>query len=124
MKIVPIVKNIEEDFGNGIIEKYTETRYIIIDDDGVIVDDTQGYGYKSVVSAKKALWYKSGGKEKILKEKNEALLFWTEHKDINNFVKNIYEMMDKEDTDDSIIKSIVEKFNTKIKKQYLKYIIK
>ena len=61
-KVVPIQKRIEvvEGFFN------METRFIIIDEDGVIVDDAQGYGYKTASKAHKAAWYKfNGGKKKI-----------------------------------------------------------
>ena len=35
-----------------------ETRYVIADDDGKIVDDAQGYGYKTKQNAMKAMWWK------------------------------------------------------------------
>lgn len=35
-----------------------ETRYAIADDDGNVIDDAQGYGYKTPKSAAKAMWWK------------------------------------------------------------------
>ena len=47
------------------VEDY-ETRYRIEDDEGNIIDDAQGYGYKSRKNAAKVLWYKfKGGREKL-----------------------------------------------------------
>ena len=55
-----------------------ENRYIIIDKDtGEIIDDAQGYGYKTHESARKAMWYKfEGGKKKMDSEKSKAFKFW------------------------------------------------
>lgn len=61
MKIIPYNKTI---FDNGNYEIGTEIRYKIIDNNKII-DDAQGYGYKSKVSANKAIAYKfKGGKQK------------------------------------------------------------
>ncbi len=39
-------------------------RFVIVDDDGKIADDAQGYGYKSAEKAERVIWYMfKGGKE-------------------------------------------------------------
>lgn len=39
--------------------KGTDIRYYVIDEEtGQILDDAQGYGYKSYENARKAYWYK------------------------------------------------------------------
>jgi hypothetical protein len=75
MKIIS--KTFDKIMDDFIPYKKTETRYIIVDDEDKIIDDAQGYGYKTFDKAKKALWYKyKGGKEKINNEKLEAEKFW------------------------------------------------
>lgn len=68
-KVVPTKKEHIEDYGDGIIDKITETRYIIINEEtGEILDDAQGYGYKTAKKAHAAWWYKHRDKEYIAKE--------------------------------------------------------
>lgn len=56
----------------------TQTRFDICDADGKVIDDAQGYGYKSAQSAHKAASYKfKGGKKKA----DEAKAFWRHHKE-------------------------------------------
>ncbi len=56
-----------------------ESRYRIEDDDGKVIDDAQGYGYKTYQKAIKAMWHKfQGGREKLkdpeyLRERNIRL---------------------------------------------------
>lgn len=58
MKIVKYKKDTEEGF--------PEYRFRIVDDNGKILDDAQGYGYKSEKNASKVMWYKfKGGKDKM-----------------------------------------------------------
>jgi hypothetical protein len=69
----------------GIFEM--ETRYDICDMNGVVIDDAQGYGYKSAQSAHKATAYKfKGGKEKA----SAAKAFWRKNK---NFADALSEML-------------------------------
>lgn len=71
------------------IEKDFETRYIIYKKGtDEIVDDAQGYGYKSFAAAKKAYWYKfSGGREKI----NESIRWWKKNKEFLQAVSHFIE---------------------------------
>lgn len=65
----------------------TQTRFGICDADGKVVDDAQGYGYKSAQSAHKAATYKSkGGRQKA----EAAKAFWRKHKD---FAKKLSDML-------------------------------
>lgn len=122
MKIINkiIDKNID-DFVPFIIR---ETRYIIVDDNDITIDDAQGYGYKTYENASKAMWYKyKNGKEKINKEKIEALNFWKNNNQIEKFVSNFIECNYKENiTHKEIVKITEEKFNIRLNEKYLKYI--
>lgn len=41
-------------------------RYHIVDHEGIIIDNANGYGYKTKESATKVLWFKyKGGEEKL-----------------------------------------------------------
>ena len=74
---------IEEEF--GIFD--TQTRFDICDTDGNVIDDAQGYGYKTAQSAHKAAAYKlKGGKQKA----DAAKVFWRKHKD---FAKKLSDML-------------------------------
>lgn len=74
---------IDEEF--GIFE--TQTRFDICDADGKVVDNAQGYGYKTAQAAHKAAAYKfKGGKQKA----DAAKAFWREHKD---FAKKLTNML-------------------------------
>lgn len=54
----------------------TQTRFDICDLEGKVLDDAQGYGYKSAQAAHKAAAYKfKGGKQKA----DAAKAFWREH---------------------------------------------
>lgn len=65
---------IDEEF--GIFD--TQTRFDICDADGKVIDDAQGYGYKTAQSAHKAAACKfKGGKQKA----EAAKAFWRKHKD-------------------------------------------
>lgn len=65
---------IDEEF--GIFD--TQTRFDICDLDGKVLDNAQGYGYKTAQAAHRAAAYKfKGGKQKA----DAAKAFWREHKD-------------------------------------------
>jgi len=65
---------IDEDY--GMYE--TQTRFDICDADGKVIDDAQGYGYKTAQSAHKAAAYKfKGGKQKA----DAVKKFWRQHKE-------------------------------------------
>ena len=96
MKIVPF-KNKSE---------FPEKRFAIADDSGKILDDAQGYGYKSQKSAEKVMWYRfKGGKEKIkthkkeAKKKNKEVNFT--QKDIDDIEYEIFRRMKDRDYDEN-----------------------
>jgi hypothetical protein len=122
MKIIS--KTFDKIIDDFIPYKQTETRYVIIDDNDKIIDDAQGYGYKTVDKAKKALWYKyKGGKEKINDEKSKAENFFKDNPKIKNFIINLIEINFKEGISDNDIIEISEKeFQQKINKNFIKYI--
>lgn len=65
---------IDEEF--GIYD--TQTRFDICDVEGKVIDDAQGYGYKTMQAAHKAAAYKfKGGREKAA----AAAKFWRKNKD-------------------------------------------
>ena len=102
-----------------------EPRFVIVDDDGNVVDDAQGYGYKSKQKAAKAMWYKfEGGKQKVSKEKQERKAFFKQHKGLDKFLHKIYECNFKEIargevTDDDIIAEVKKEFGIDIPVKYL-----
>lgn len=62
-------------------DPYHHKRYTIIDKEtGEIIDDAQGYGYRSIQKAWKALYYKLNI-DKIKKDKEIYEGWWKEHKD-------------------------------------------
>lgn len=70
----------------------TENRYIIVSasDISKIIDDAQGYGYKTRQNAEKAAWYKfKGGKSKLDSEKNSAQAFWNKHSELKDEIENM-----------------------------------
>lgn len=77
------------------IGNYTETRYRIVNEQtGEVIDDAQGYGYKSFQKAQKALWYKTNKKE-IEKTKNTATRFYKKHK--NKLLEKVDILLDIHD---------------------------
>lgn len=59
MKIIQIIKPSKFDIGCGIIEVVNEKRYIIIDEvTGEILDDAQGYGFRTYQKAIKCWAWK------------------------------------------------------------------
>ena len=65
-----------------------ETRYVIADDDGKIVDDAQGYGYKTKQNAMKAMWWKF----KNGKRKHNELARWWKKSPNDVLLRRIFEM--------------------------------
>jgi len=104
---------------------YDETRYAIADDDGKIINDAQGWGYKTEQKAHKAMWYKfNGGKQKIQSELDKRKSFFKKHNGLEQFVQNIIENNFKEIargevTDEDILKDIKDKFGIDMPRKYL-----
>lgn len=70
-----------------------EKRFAIAEDDGKIVDDAQGYGYKTKEKAVKAMWWKfKGGQAKS----NEKVEWWRGHVDILEGIRDFIETYAKE----------------------------
>jgi hypothetical protein len=116
MKIVPF---------NDKSSEFFEKRFAIADDNGKIVDDAQGYGYKTAQKAHKAMWYKfGGGKQKIQSKKDKKRSFLKQHPGLEKFIDNITEDNFKEIargevTDQDILDEIKEKFGVEMPKEYL-----
>ena len=105
-------------------DKYDQ-RFVITDDDGKVVDDAQGYGYKSKQKAHKAMWYKfQGGKQKVNEKQKKVKEFFKQHKGLDKFLNKIFEnnckeIMRGEVTDQDIINEVKEEFGIDIPKEYL-----
>lgn len=105
--------------------KQFDQRYVIVDDNGKIVDDANGWGYKSKQSASKAMWYKfKGGKQKVSELKNKKNAFFKEHKGLDKFLNKLYEWNFKElsrgeVTEDDILAAIKEEFGIEMAREYL-----
>lgn len=70
------------------MSKFDDVRYIVIDEDsGKILDDAQGYGYKSIKKAYAAWSYKNRdkSKDKAKSKKNERIKLWM--KEHTSFIK-------------------------------------
>jgi hypothetical protein len=79
----------------------TETRYIIVSasDTSKIIDDAQGYGYKTRQTAEKAAWYKfKGGKVRIDSAKQVATKFWKSNPILRDEIENLMFISCKENT--------------------------
>lgn len=80
IKAVPVIKTHDEDYG-GFVECIRETRYVIIDTEtGNMLDDAQGYGYKSAQAAYRGWSYKSKPKKtrQAIKNKRKRVRDWIE----------------------------------------------
>ena len=87
MIIVPVQKRHEEDYG-GFTDTWTETRYEIVDPEtGEVLDDAQGYGYRSIQKARAAWNYKNRDKSKDFEkaEKEREIMRWM--KELKGFVR-------------------------------------
>ena len=95
-------------------------RFIIIDLEGVIIEDARGYGFKTFESAKKAALYKfGGGKEKISVCKAKYNDWAKENKkvvtEIDNWVACCFKEISRgETTMDEIFKRAEEELSIKI----------
>ncbi len=101
-------------------EKYNP-RYIITDDEGKVIDDAQGYGFKSKQKAYKAMYYNyRGGKQK----KHQKQSFFRKNPKIEKFINDIYEINFKEisrgeATKKDIKKAVKKEFDVDIPTYYL-----
>lgn len=123
------INSIQKNVSCGDFEDQEETRYIIVErGTEKLLDDAQGYGYKSVQAASKAGWYKfKGGKEKISITKKKALTFWSQNpdaaKDFNSELEyNFKELARDEISIEEITVAIEERYNIIIPRDILKYL--
>jgi len=106
--------------------KKVPDRFVIIDLNGKVLDDAQGYGYKTLVNAHKAASYKfGGGKAKSDAIKKTAGKFWREHKEFAKDVEDIQfyalkDMVSKEEVKESILELAKEQ-NIEFDIKFLKY---
>lgn len=105
---------IDEEFG-----MYDDqTRFDIYDLKGNLIDDAQGYGYKSAQSAHKAAAYKfKGGKQKS----DAAKLFWRKHPDfaekmLDELIANVKEPLSDEEIIAFAAKCGIDNFDVKLLK--------
>jgi len=102
-----------------------DPRFVIVDDNDKIIDDAQGYGYKSKAKAAKALWYKfKGGENKIKQKQKDKADFFKRHDGLKEYISNIQicyfkEMYRGEVTDQDIINEVKKEFGIDIPKEYL-----
>lgn len=125
-KIEPISNKVDVDE----FISHMETRYVIVDSNGTIVDDAQGYGYKTQKSAHKAMWYRFGeGKKKT--EDNDKIYknFKKEKKEfLEEFYKrleyNFKEIYRNETTPKEILEELEKDFNINISDNIKKILLK
>ena len=96
MKIVEIQKKVDTEEFYGFGPEY-ETRFAIAEDDGKIVDDAQGYGYRTKEKAVKAMWWKFKGGE----SKSNAKVEWWRGN--IGLLKRIYKFLDNNAKRDEVI---------------------
>lgn len=62
-------------------------RFKIVDKGGKLVDNAQGYGFKTSQKAKKYIWYKfGGGKQKI----DDIKSFWRKNRQFSKKLSDLY----------------------------------
>ena len=113
---------------NPIVAPFNYSRYIIIDaDTSEILDDCNGFGYKSIDSATKAIWWKfKNGKEKTEQNKKNYQE-WLKIDIHSKFIERINEIIlinlksiiDEED----IIKQVENECNIKFPREFKRYIL-
>ena len=112
------------------VVRQEDGRYVIVSaETGEVLDDAQGYGYKTRPNAEKAAWYKfKGGKAKKDAEKRAATDFWRKHKDFGVAIQEYYETWFKEiargetDPDADLVQLAQELGIEGFKKQYVEYL--
>jgi hypothetical protein len=121
----PLTKTTESDYGTT----ETETRYIIVEKGtGKLLDDAQGYGYKTAQGAHKAGWYKfQRGKEHLLSKEGSAKQFWEQHPDAGKELISIMEYEVKricfgEITIEELMSHVEKQFNIIIPESARKYL--
>lgn len=117
-----------------------DPRYVVVDENGKILDDAQGYGYKSIRNAHAAWSYKrkppkQKAKEQAQKRKIQSKIkkFCKEHQDLVRVAEDEMFYITKgacgenDKFDEKYLKTLFEEFNIDIKsldftlKDFLKY---
>ena len=106
------------------INKEFEERYIIINNEtGEIIDDAQGYGYKTSKKAYAAYYYKyKGGRERQIKYQ----IFWKNNIEIAEYIDELVvywskEISKKNVSYSKILKTVNDHFNVSITPEQFKY---
>jgi hypothetical protein len=73
-----------------------ETRWRIVDDTGKIIDDAQGYGYRSKAKAHAANWYKSGGRKQQRHKQDSARKWLKKYPEVKPIYLKLTEINAKE----------------------------
>jgi flavorubredoxin len=99
-------------------------RYVIVDENNNVIDNAQGYGYKSFISALKAGNYKfKGGKQKQNNVKKECKELLKLYPDLKNYINEIIINNFKTITnDDIIIIAVKDRYNIDIKTKYIEFL--
>ena len=112
---------------SSILSKPSDTRYVIVDTkDGVIVDDANGYGYKSITSAKRAWGYKQqtpAERTEQLKRYCVILNWMDEHQEVVGFILDciFYALKEHREVEPSEIEPYID--TTKFTAQQFIYVL-
>lgn len=104
-----VEKEIDSDFDY----KVKESRYRIVDTEtGEILDDAQGYGYKTAQNAHKA-WYYKNNRKSIEKDKKIFREFLKNNKKFDREVQNLffYSIKDGDDVTKEDIEKLAKEMN-------------
>jgi len=71
-----------------------EPRFIIVDDNGNVLDDAQGWGYTSAEKAHRAWGWKTN--KKARKKDKSCAKWWKKHKEFSEKVSDLYLCNSKE----------------------------
>ncbi len=110
----PTIKKSEPENAWDIDFEMVEHRYAISDLSEKIIDNANGYGYKSIQAAHKAASYKlSGGKKKHDKTKIEAKSFMKKHPSVSGELESemFYSLKDGEPFNSAEFWKRIEKEN-------------
>lgn len=105
-------------------------RYVAIDSiTKEIINDANGYGFKTSHACHKAMWYKNGGKKKIHDTKADVDTWCKNNKaivpEINKLVEyNFKEILSGQVTTEELAKHIEKEFNVIIPKNIINYLFK
>ena len=119
-KVESIEKEIVIDEYMGSVTKIKEKRYIIVDEDtGKVLDDAQGYGYKSAEKAYRGYAYKNRTPDK--KKRDKELKDWLKKQ--KGFLKRIedemwYAFKDGDEFTVKDVENVMKEFDDVINSSY------